>query len=359
MDEINKIKEAIKKISLSGEEKEALLGKVAAYVRETPIGERPVAESYALYFALTKTAASKKYVQVFAVVLFFILCGGVSLAANSALPGDFLYPIKVNVNEQIETMFAFGTVAEAQVAARHADERLSEAEKLVVKGKIEASAKAKIKTNFKNRAEHVSRLLTKMRQEKGAEAAARASSQFEGSLRAHHSILAKLAEDNEDEKEDINEIQSEVNEHLSALVETRAASEVEVAGKSDVKSAAKNSLAKAEEDIARVVILLNANLDLETQTEADAKLSEAKEALLKGRAKLDAEFYAEAFVIFQESSRKAEEAELWLLSREELEAESEDGSKDAEQEETEKEEDKSTDQPPEEIQIETKADINL
>jgi hypothetical protein len=69
--------------------------------------------------------------------LIFICATGTTYAANTSLPGDLLYPIKVSVNEPIERALAFGPTAKAQVAVRQAVERVKEASELSMSGKID------------------------------------------------------------------------------------------------------------------------------------------------------------------------------------------------------------------------------
>jgi len=88
-----------------------------------------------------------------AIVIAIILAGGVSVTANNALPGDMLYGVKVNVNENVEKAFSFSSEAKARAAEKHAEERLEEAEKLSAEGKLSADVKADLVTKFNAQAE--------------------------------------------------------------------------------------------------------------------------------------------------------------------------------------------------------------
>jgi hypothetical protein len=80
------------------------------------------------------------HIRAFAVstlaILLMVSMGGVSYAAEGALPGDLLYPVKVKVNEPIEVALAPSPVAKAQVAVQHAEERIRETEVLAAKGAL-------------------------------------------------------------------------------------------------------------------------------------------------------------------------------------------------------------------------------
>lgn len=66
-----------------------------------------------------------------AMVLAFFLVGaggsGVSYAAGDSLPGEFLYPVKLNVNEQIKSQLKFGDESKAEFAMKLAERRIHEA----------------------------------------------------------------------------------------------------------------------------------------------------------------------------------------------------------------------------------------
>src|SRR5436309_3366576 len=79
---------------------------------------------------------------VFAIITILALMGGgTSLAAQNALPGDFLYPVKVNVNENIVAGLAFTAEAKAKVETDLAERRLEEAAELAEKSHMSAEAK--------------------------------------------------------------------------------------------------------------------------------------------------------------------------------------------------------------------------
>ncbi len=91
------------------------------------------------------------------VILFAVMIGGgTSLAAQGAVPGDFLYPIKIGVNENVRSAFAVGADSEAKLQTNLLAERVEEAETLQAEGRLSGdmaetvastiSAQAKIAT---------------------------------------------------------------------------------------------------------------------------------------------------------------------------------------------------------------------
>lgn len=72
-------------------------------------------------------------------VLVFMLAGAgsVSAAAQGALPGDILYPIKVSVNERVEVALASDADAKSLVEVKLADRRVGEAQALLEQGRLD------------------------------------------------------------------------------------------------------------------------------------------------------------------------------------------------------------------------------
>lgn len=77
--------------------------------------------------------------MVVAGVLIFVLAGAgsVSAAAQKALPGDILYPVKVSVNERVEVALAPDSAAQALVEVKLADRRVGEAQTLAAQGRLD------------------------------------------------------------------------------------------------------------------------------------------------------------------------------------------------------------------------------
>lgn len=73
-------------------------------------------------------------VTVAAVLVVLFASSGVAYAAEKALPGDFLYPIKTNINENIQRAVVARTPeAKADLEVKFIDKRLKEADAIVKK----------------------------------------------------------------------------------------------------------------------------------------------------------------------------------------------------------------------------------
>ncbi len=70
------------------------------------------------------------------IILAVIIGGSTTFAAQNALPGDFLYPVKIEFNENIRTAFAFSADSVARVHTDLLEERIEEAQILYTKGRL-------------------------------------------------------------------------------------------------------------------------------------------------------------------------------------------------------------------------------
>lgn len=88
--------------------------------------------------------------------------GGTALAAESALPGDILYPVKINLNEKIRASLAIDVESKAKLEERLAERRLDELEKLVEQGRLTAEHEIKITTQFNDHKANMERNIVRL-----------------------------------------------------------------------------------------------------------------------------------------------------------------------------------------------------
>ena len=304
-DKFNKIIESAKTFSLTKEEKETMLGKVSLFVKENPIGyastplDTQIPTPYTEYVmdsdsfrhkgiwgnnsklfpSLSGLIMNNKFMPI--ILLLLMLGGGTSFAANSALPGDVLYPVKVHVNENVKSAFTFGASANGRVEAEHASERLSETEKLAIEGEISVEKKEKIKESFSAHANKVKKIVADMEIEGDVEGSLSVNSDLESKLQAHSAILSSIAENDEEDKESLNEVNAKVRTFLSETVKARSKSEASVGASADGKAKVKARALLRKEQKAKVIldsenslkIKVDDSLKLETDTEVKEESS--------------------------------------------------------------------------------------
>src|SRR3989344_8372243 len=195
----DKIIKAAKNFSLSSAERNSILSRINTFVENNPLGE-PAASTgkkrswYKTQFFLDEFSifTQRKVVPVY-ILLIIMLAGGTSAAAYGALPGNVLYPIKIHVNENVESFFSTGEVAKAKIETEHATNRLIEAERLAAQGKLTAETRVLLENNFTFKANGVSRRIANLKEDGELENAAMVSSNFEGLLSSHRALMLGLA----------------------------------------------------------------------------------------------------------------------------------------------------------------------
>jgi len=83
-----------------------------------------------------------------AIALIVGLGGGTSYAAQQSVPGDILYPVKVQVNENIRMAFALNANTNAALQADLLQERLEEAKVLASRGAFEGEVKTLVQATI-------------------------------------------------------------------------------------------------------------------------------------------------------------------------------------------------------------------
>jgi len=141
MDEIlEKLNKQAQKVFLNKDEKSAIRNILISYSRESP---------YGAFFSFSFIRSKRVLVPAFAIIL-LLLGGGTSYAAQRALPGDILYPIKINVNEKIADLMAVTKEAKVKLNAKIIKRRLEEMDKLILIGKFDKKTEVKIEKDLEN-----------------------------------------------------------------------------------------------------------------------------------------------------------------------------------------------------------------
>lgn len=122
---------------------------------------------------------------------------GVSYAAGDALPGDLLYRIKVNINEEIKTALLSDDESKINWERERAERRLVEASQLAAEGRLDEQKQEQVSKLF---AEHTEHMVEQVRavEESDPVFAAEMSSVFEDSLDVHEAVLARIIVETED-----------------------------------------------------------------------------------------------------------------------------------------------------------------
>ena len=202
-----------------------------------------------------------KPMPIFAMLMIMTLAGGgISMAAEGALPGDLLYPVKVNINEEVRSTLTFSEEAVANWEARRAERRLEEAQKLAAKGEVKEEIRIKLEERFEAHADRVEARIEEIQARGNINAAADIASNFETSLKAHERILAEIESENESRsfssaKGKVKPLTAKIKTEIDDVIKARVKLEHRIAsedGKPETKTAAEGKLKAASNVIASV-----------------------------------------------------------------------------------------------------------
>ncbi len=210
---------ALFEVRLTTEEKTQMRSALLEHMHAgVPTPGRPVPSPY--------FAFSIFHVRAFAgalIVVFLVSTGGISYAAEGALPGDLLYPIKISVNEEVRVALARSDVERAAVEAERAERRLEEAGKLASVGKLSPGLEQEIAMRFEAQANVVAEKVAVL-SETDANASDEISERFEAALSAHEAVLDRLAFGGRtEENHQVALVTEKVRAQTSRLAERRLA----------------------------------------------------------------------------------------------------------------------------------------
>jgi hypothetical protein len=127
MDKKDIIKEYTQNIRLSHEEKLAMFSNIQAHMNATPVVS-PISSPW--YDFLIKKSFAYSTLGVV-----FLTIATTSIIAEGAIPGNALYPVKVNINEPIVRTFHIGDTAKTKYSIKQTERRLEELSELAEKKK--------------------------------------------------------------------------------------------------------------------------------------------------------------------------------------------------------------------------------
>ena len=249
------------------------------------------------------------------VAIMLVIGGGTSYAAESAVPGDFLYSIKTDVNENIENVFAFSDESKAELQVRLVEERLEEAEILAARGELSAAAATDISARLKTHYEAVD-MHTKAAEATGDfTSGATLQANMEGNLRTHAALLTDLNTRvvGNDGMSLISVIGTYIG--LSAAAQTNATATIKTSTNAKVTTAAtiqsaNTIISAAQTKLTRAESTLSAEVTIQVK----ARLAEAVRAQVNAQASFEVEAFSAAYVSAQAAIRLASEADSLIAS---------------------------------------------
>jgi hypothetical protein len=166
---------------------------LAGYLRATRVVRDRGSERQSMVKRSPIFTNNKKAMQfAVAIAIMVLLGGGTSIAADRALPGDALYAVKVNVNEQVRAALTFSADAKAKLNAQLAEERLREAAVLAAEGKLDAATEAELRSSFQASAAEAQSYIQTVKVSGKAGVAAEINADFVSALEAQAQAMQAI-----------------------------------------------------------------------------------------------------------------------------------------------------------------------
>ena len=185
---LNNLKQEAQAIRLSSSEKATMRANIFAMADASKRAQTARIKTPSPYLFIFH----RRFAVVAAALLLVVFTGGgTAFAAQGALPGTVLYPVKIYVNENVQGALATTPQAKVSFHTAVAETRLKEAETLASEGRLDATTSAQIESNLNDhiaQADTIAATLTANDPAAGVEA----SVDLDSSLAAQGGILARL-----------------------------------------------------------------------------------------------------------------------------------------------------------------------
>lgn len=254
--------------------------------------------------------------RMFANVMLSILLaatGGASVAAESSLPGDLLYPVKLQLNERVRGAVTMGDKHNADWETRRVERRVEEI--ISLSGKTDAEVQEKITLRLEQQIGRAEDHVEKLKAEGNLEAAAAVEARLQGMLDAHEQLLSGEV--------DVEKIKGlpkvlQMLEKKQEIGDDNKGQRLKETDPAKMESAARGISNAATNKIAEVQTYVNEKSDsIDAAALARAKVQLAEAVALKAKAdqSVTAGAFVDAFTQYKESLRLAQSAKMMIHGR--------------------------------------------
>ena len=244
-----------KRVSLPKEEKQLAREQVRLFVQDHPMPEvgrvwhRPTVFLSTSFFWVYR----RPLAVALTVVVLIVTSGGVVFAAEESLPGDVLYPIKINVTEEVRAAMIPTKTARANWEITRVERRLNEVETLARLGRLDATTSQRIAEGFAVRADAANATVIHLETGESLKEADEVGMRLAETLVKHGKILQTL-QDNTSRKVALQPIIDRLKKKTVAVAQVRARAQAKVAEVHAVqlKKRIDMEMHKVEDEVARM-----------------------------------------------------------------------------------------------------------
>lgn len=187
---------AARDMHLHSSEKEMAFNRIQAFMKMNPVREEErvsfLSRLNSIREVLLRPFTLRAFpAQLVVVSLLVTTGGGFAYAAEDALPGDTLYPLKVEVTEPLREYLTFSEERRTERALHHLNRRFEEAQRLLELEEIDPSHRAVLEERIEERMTHMEERLQRL-SEHNAEFASDMGEKWEFAVEDHGPVLQKF-----------------------------------------------------------------------------------------------------------------------------------------------------------------------
>lgn len=162
------------------------------------------------------------------VATFLLMTTGISFAAEGAVPGEALYPVKVHVNEEIISALTIGSEAQTEWELERVERRLEEVTTLASRGELTPERSEEVRLQLDSQVARATEAVDGT-DETDVVVVAKVSSQLENTLDAHETILVSFAVENDAQSEEVELLASVLRKNAKNVAMVRQEAEEMIA----------------------------------------------------------------------------------------------------------------------------------
>lgn len=181
---------------------------------------------------------------------------GVCYAAESALPGDLLYPVKTGINEGVRSLVNVSAIDEANWQVERTDRRLAEMEQLTASDQLSAEAADQLSESISAYAEKVQQYAQEFAEAQQWEKAVSVNTRLESTLRVHGNLISAINAQNAESVSSVNQVMDTIGTSQQQAADFGTVIEQELAETADADQF--NQLKEAERVLQETEILRKA-----------------------------------------------------------------------------------------------------
>ena len=186
------LKKKSETIRMRASEKAELQSRIVAFMEYHPLSAAvkasPVLQSKSLPEPYRLVTVPRLYIQTFAGAFALFLIVGIPALAERAIPGDILYPVKVNVTEELRSSLSTNSYEKVVWETTRLERRVAEARLLAQAGKLTPEVEAGVLAAVQVHSDEAKRQIESLR-ETDADGAALAQMTFATALDVQSSVL--------------------------------------------------------------------------------------------------------------------------------------------------------------------------